>query len=100
MYRHDKGVFNCSFCKKTFDNRVKCKDHERATHKVNNMRSKCGHCGERFTDYTKKNDHVVKVHGVKPLVLSCLACNKTFDNQRALTAHTKNHHLLEKRLRK
>lgn len=99
-YRHKIGIFNCSFCNKVFDTKIKQKEHERAVHICMNKRNKCGYCGEKFTDYTKKNDHEVKAHGARPIVLKCHACSKTFDNQRALTVHTKAYHMMERRMLK
>lgn len=98
--RHRTGEFNCPQCSKTFDTKVKMRDHERAVHVFLNKRNKCSYCGERFSDYTKKNDHEVREHGVKAQVLKCQACEKIFDNQRALSVHTKTYHLMEKRMTK
>ncbi|XP_026489367.2 zinc finger Y-chromosomal protein 1-like isoform X11 [Vanessa tameamea] len=96
-YRHKTGIFSCSTCSKIFDTKVKRREHERAVHIHMHRRNKCGYCGERFTDYTKKNEHEVKIHGAKPIILSCNACEKIFDNQRSLTVHSKNYHLMERR---
>ncbi|XP_013134187.1 PREDICTED: zinc finger and BTB domain-containing protein 41-like isoform X8 [Papilio polytes] len=95
-YRHKLGKFNCSYCGKQFNNKVKQKAHERAVHICLNKRSKCGYCGERFSDYTKKHEHEVKNHGAKPVVVTCYACEKIFDNQRSLSVHIKSFHLMER----
>ncbi|KOB72143.1 hypothetical protein OBRU01_12678, partial [Operophtera brumata] len=95
--------FRCVVCEtqfsnfKVFDTRVKWREHERATHVLMNRRSKCGYCGERFKDYTKKNEHEVQQHGASAVVLHCRACDRSFNNQRALNAHTKTYHLMERK---
>ncbi|XP_034838127.1 zinc finger protein weckle-like isoform X27 [Maniola hyperantus] len=95
--RHETGSFPCKVCSKVFDTKVKKMEHERAIHVYMSKRNKCGYCGEMFADYTKKQDHEVKVHGAKPVVLTCQGCDKIFDNQRALTAHFKTYHLMQRR---
>ncbi|KOB52179.1 hypothetical protein OBRU01_25858, partial [Operophtera brumata] len=96
----------CEICGKgtdnlvVFDTRVKWREHERATHVLMNRRSKCGYCGERFKDYTKKNEHEVQQHGASAVVLHCRACDRSFNNQRALNAHTKTYHLMERKVPK
>ncbi|XP_045540875.1 zinc finger and BTB domain-containing protein 41-like [Papilio machaon] len=95
-YRHKIGVFNCSYCGKEFNNKIKQRAHERAVHICLNKRSRCGYCGDRFSDYTKKHEHEVREHGAKPVVVTCYACEKIFDNQRSLSVHIKTFHLMER----
>lgn len=95
--RHGSGEFKCDQCDKTFNSKLKRRDHQKRTHLGLSARNKCKFCSERFVDYWKKINHMVKEHGVPPVVLKCTACELTFNNQRSLSRHTKKDHLLERR---
>lgn len=94
---HKLANLKCDQCDKVFDTKSKMRGHQLRTHLGRTKRSKCHLCNERFAGYWKKVTHMVKEHGAPPVVLKCQACDKNFSNQRALSKHTRKHHLLERR---
>lgn len=86
MYRHKIGVFNCSYCSKVFDTRVKTKVHERMVHMYVKKRPKCSVCEKKFADFDKMIQHEAITHGLKR-DFKCKICNKLFTTQKSFEIH-------------
>lgn len=92
--RHELGVYNCKYCTKEFDSRIKVRTHERVVHRYCQKTRKCRYCTEKFITGSQRIKHEIAIHDVKPEVRPCKICDKTFDSQQRLDVHTKRQHLM------
>lgn len=88
MYRHKTGVFQCGFCTKVFDTRIKMKVHERMVHLYVKKRPKCNVCEKKFKDFNKMIQHEADAHGLERK-FKCDLCNRMFTTQRSFQIHKK-----------
>ena len=88
MYRHKTGIFQCGFCSKVFDTRIKMKVHERMVHLYVKKRPKCTICERKFSDFQKMIQHEADDHGLAR-EFKCEICSRMFTTERSFTIHKK-----------
>ncbi|KAF9812370.1 hypothetical protein SFRURICE_005481 [Spodoptera frugiperda] len=93
---HEGASFVCDYCPKVLPTHLKKRMHEKTEHSDEDKINKCSMCEETFSDYVKKRVHLASVHGIVASATACQACDKVVASKKALLAHMKRVHLMEK----
>lgn len=95
---HWKSNHECKFCKKTFESKLRMKDHMKVCIEGQKLLRECCHCKKRFKHKGNYEEHenVCGLNKLKQTEYKCHICNsnKTFTSNLNLVNHLHQHEKL------
>ena len=89
--KHESMVYMCSYCPKTFNNKLAMSSHKKKAHYWL-LNYCCSICGEKFVEQQGFLKHQTTVHGFSSKHSQCKECNKILSSQRNLFNHHTSFH--------